>query len=185
MKRNRRRAKRRKTSLYLILLLVIVIVALGALIFYLLFKDILLPAIVSIPQLSTEGYTEVMIGLNVTEDMGIVSLLGNCYELTMVISRDQAISLEDGINRIIGPRPSTHDLVKDMLKNLGARILMIKIVELRNGTYYARLLLRKDNLILSLDSRPSDALAIASRVEYGVSIYVEDSMLENFGERIC
>lgn len=161
------------------------IAALTALIFYFLFKNFLFPRIISIPQLSIEGYTEVIIGLNVTENRGIVSLVGNCYELSMIISRDQAISLENGINRIIGQRPNTHDLIKDMLKNLDAKILMIKIIELKDNAYHARLLLRKDNLILSLDSRPSDALAIAARTEYNVPVYVKDDLLENFGRKFC
>jgi len=182
MKRKRKRAKHKKIILPLVLVVAIVV---AAFMFYFLFKDFLLPAVISIPQLSIQGYTEVVIGLNVTEDRGIVSLAGNCYELSMIISRYQAISLENGINRIIGQRPNTHDLIKDMLKNLDAKILMIKIEELKDGTYYARVLLRKDNLILSLDSRPSDALAIAARVEYSVPVYVKNDLLENFGEKIC
>jgi len=144
-----------------------------------------LPEVSTVPELSTVGYTEVLIGLNITDDMGIVYLDGDCYELSMVISKAQAVSIEDGINRILRARPNTHDLMKDMLKNLDTNILMIKVVELKEGTYHARLVLRKDNLVLSLDSRPSDALAIAARTDYSIPVYVESSLLESFGKKIC
>lgn len=181
MKRKRKSdIKNRKISLPLLLILVIAVLA-----SYIFLKDFLFPSITFIPELSTQGYTEVVIGINTTEDRGIVSLAGNCYELSVVIDRSQAVSIENGINGVIGQRPSTHDLIKDMLKSLDAKILMIKITEMKDGTYYSRIILRKGNLVLSLDSRPSDALAIAARTEYEVPVYVNDNLLRTVGTKIC
>jgi len=181
MKRKRKSKLLEYRKIILPLVLLLVIVALAS---YILLKDFLFPSIISVPELSTQGYTEVAIGINITDERGIVSLAGNCYELSMVVDRSQAISIESGINRIIGQRPNTHDLIKDMLKNLNANILMIKITEMKEGTYYSRIILRKGNLILSLDSRPSDALAIAARTEYEVPVYVKDTLLKT-GMKIC
>ena len=184
MKRKKKKARHEKTVLLLVLTIVLAI-ALIAIAVYYMFNTYVQPVLVSIPGLSTLGYTEVAMGLNITDDMGIVYFDGDCYELSMVISKAQAVSIEDGINGIIRARPNTHDLMKDMLKNLDAEVLMIKVIELKDGTYYANLVLKRENLILSLDSRPSDALAIASRTEYTVPVYVKSSLLKSFGEKIC
>ena len=166
----------------MLLIAAIVIVTIA---FFYIFSTYVQPALVPIPELSTDGYTEVLTGLNTTDDRGFIYLEGDCYELSMVISKTQADSIEDGIMGIIRERPNTHDLVKDMLKNLDANILMIKIVELEDEAYHARLVLRKDNLVLSLDSRPSDALAIAARTEYMVPIYVNETLLKSYGSKVC
>ncbi|HDD71504.1 MAG TPA: bifunctional nuclease family protein, partial [Candidatus Aenigmarchaeota archaeon] len=76
----------------------------------------------------------------------------------MVVDKSQAISIARGQNNIRYFRPLTHDLADDILKNYGIKILMVKITELKNNTYFARLILRQGNKVLSLDSRPSDAL---------------------------
>ena len=161
--------------------LLIIIIALAS---YILLREFLLPNFISIPELSTQGYTEVAIGINITDDRGVIYLSGNCFELPVVIEKSQAVSIENGINGIIGQRPNTHDLVKDMLKGLDANIMMLKITEMKEGTYYSRIILRKGNLILGLDSRPSDALAIAARTEYEVPVYVKDELLKT-GTKIC
>ncbi|HKZ45391.1 MAG TPA: bifunctional nuclease family protein [archaeon] len=151
---------------------------------YISLKDLLLPKLASVPEMSTEGYTEVAIDINVTEDRGIVSLSGNCYEILATVDKAQAISIEKGIMGVIEQRPNTHDLIKDMLKSLDVKMLMMKINDLRNGTYFSKIILQKGNLILSLDSRPSDALAIAARTEYEVPIYIKNELLEA-GFKIC
>ena len=176
----RKKARYEKTVLFLIVVIVIITIS-----FLYIFSIYVQPDLVPIPELSTEGFTEVLIGLNTTDDMGYIYLEGGCYELSMIINKAQAESIEGGIMGIIQTRPNTHDLVKDMLKNLKANILMIKIVELKDDAYHARLILRKDNLILSLDSRPSDAIAIAARTEYTIPIYVNESLLKSYGSKIC
>lgn len=189
-KRKKKKTKYEKSVLLLVLAVVVGVIVVAIAIYYTFITYVQpalqsLPEVSTVPELSIVGYTEVVIGLNITDDRGIVYLDGDCYELSMVISKAQAVSIEDGINGIIRARPNTHDLMKDMLKNLDANILMIKVVELKNGTYHARFVLRKDNLVLSLDSRPSDALAIAARTDYTIPVYVESSLLESFGREIC
>jgi bifunctional DNase/RNase len=105
--------------------------------------------------------------------------------------------MQEEIERILGPRPYTHDLINDILKNFGIEVLMVKITEARNETclpeencswritYISKLFLKQGNLILGLDSRPSDALAIAARTDYEVPIFVNESIFEILGERIC
>ncbi len=88
----------------------------------------------------------------------------------------QAIALE--IEGIKPPRPMTHDLFKDVIDTLGFVITEVTITELREGTFYARLSL--DSTALDeVDSRPSDAIALA--VRYGAPIFVTEEVLEEAG----
>jgi hypothetical protein len=86
-----------------------------------------------------------------------------------------AIALE--IEKVSTPRPMTHDLLKNLLLGLETQVHKIVVSELRDDTFYALIWLEKDGQIMSIDSRPSDALALALRVD--CPIYVEDEVLKN------
>ncbi len=73
-------------------------------------------------------------------------------------------------------RPMTHDLVHILLHELGAEVMHVEIVDLRDNTYYAKLLIKHGSRVLELDARPSDAIALALRAD--CSIYVEDHVIE-------
>jgi bifunctional DNase/RNase len=76
-------------------------------------------------------------------------------------------------------RPLTHDLLQSVISTLGASVQYIVVNGLKEDTFYARLALTVDGQQLDIDSRPSDALALAVRV--GAPIYVEESVLEKAG----
>ncbi|HXG34119.1 MAG TPA: bifunctional nuclease family protein [Bryobacteraceae bacterium] len=86
-----------------------------------------------------------------------------------------AIALE--IEKVSTPRPMTHDLIKSMLAGLEAGIRKVVVNDLKDDTFYAVIWLEKDGKLISVDSRPSDALAIALRLD--CPIYVEDSVLNS------
>jgi bifunctional DNase/RNase len=73
-------------------------------------------------------------------------------------------------------RPLTHDLLKSVVTDLGAEIVHIVISDLRNDVFYARIVADQNGRRLEIDSRPSDAIALAVRVH--VPIYVEESVME-------
>jgi bifunctional DNase/RNase len=73
-------------------------------------------------------------------------------------------------------RPLTHDLLKATIETLGAEVERVAITDLRNDTFYARITLRADSRYLEIDSRPSDAIALAVRSH--VSIYVADDVMD-------
>lgn len=77
------------------------------------------------------------------------------------------------------PRPLTHDLLNEVIKTLGARVSSIVVCDLKNDTFYAKVLLDVDGGQIEVDSRPSDAIALAVRVE--VPIYADDSVLDRAG----
>jgi bifunctional DNase/RNase len=86
-----------------------------------------------------------------------------------------AIALE--IEKVNTPRPMTHDLIKNVLTGLDAMVHKIVVTELKDDTFYAVIWLERDGHVVSIDSRPSDALALALRVD--CPIFVEDEVLKN------
>jgi len=85
------------------------------------------------------------------------------------------------------PRPMTHDLLSDMLEQLGAQIVRITVTELRENTFYARITLQQDGGEIEIDSRPSDAIALAIRAEapiFAADRVIEESAIEFEGEEI-
>jgi bifunctional DNase/RNase len=85
-----------------------------------------------------------------------------------------AIALE--IEKVSTPRPMTHDLLKTVLLGLEAGIKKVVVSDLRDDTFYALIWLERDGELISIDSRPSDALALALRLD--CPIYVEDTVLK-------
>ncbi|MEE9583378.1 MAG: bifunctional nuclease family protein [Dehalococcoidales bacterium] len=77
------------------------------------------------------------------------------------------------------PRPLTHDLLRSMIDSLGASVDSIIVSDLKNDTFYAKIVLNVDSGQIEVDARPSDALALAVRVE--VPIYAEESVLDKAG----
>jgi bifunctional DNase/RNase len=86
-----------------------------------------------------------------------------------------AIALE--IEKVSTPRPMTHDLIKTLLLGLGTGIRKVVVSELKDDTFYAVIWLDKDGDLISVDSRPSDALALALRLD--CPIFVDESVLKS------
>lgn len=86
-----------------------------------------------------------------------------------------AIALE--IEKVATPRPMTHDLIRTVLTGLEAGVRKVVVSELKDDTFYAVIWLEKNGQLISIDSRPSDALALALRMD--CPIYVEDAVLNS------
>ena len=86
-----------------------------------------------------------------------------------------AIALE--IEKSATPRPMTHDLMKVVLMGLDTSIKKVVVNELKDDTFYALIWLERDGTLVSVDSRPSDALALALRID--CPIFVEDEVLKS------
>jgi len=87
----------------------------------------------------------------------------------------QAIALE--IEGIKPPRPLTHDLLKNLIDNLGATVLEVFIDELRDNTFFAKIVIEVSALTNEIDSRPSDAIALAVRTKS--PIYVAENVMKS------
>ncbi len=86
-----------------------------------------------------------------------------------------AIALE--IEKVATPRPFTHDLIRNVLLGLEAEVKRVVVSELRDDTFYAVIWLEREGRSISIDARPSDALALALRMD--CPIYVDDEVLRN------
>lgn len=99
----------------------------------------------------------------------------------IVIGVFEASSIERRVKGLSSPRPLTHDLLGQIIEQLGGEVQDVYINELRDHTYFAKLRIRKDGELIEIDARPSDAIAVAVSVK--VPIYVsEDVMGEVCGE---
>ena len=86
----------------------------------------------------------------------------------------QAIALE--LEGIRPPRPLTHDLIKNLVDNLGATVVEVIVDELRENTFFAKIVLDVSSLTNEIDARPSDAIAIAVRTQS--PIYVAEAVMD-------
>ncbi|MGH7932672.1 MAG: bifunctional nuclease family protein [Candidatus Binataceae bacterium] len=117
--------------------------------------------------------------LDPTTKMPIVVLKDpdNKLNLPIWIGPLEAASMATELEGIKPQRPMTHDLVRNILGDLGASVESVEITELRENTYFARIELKtREGGVLSIDSRPSDAISVALRTKS--PIYVAKTVLE-------
>lgn len=175
--------QRKEINVNRILVAIVVVVVLSSVLYFIFSKTRVSLPIGFLPELSTSGYVKTDIEAGVAEGDGVVVLTGGCYQLTANTEAAQAESIANGITKNIGFRPGTHDLMRDTLDNLGIEVVMVKIVELKNNTFYGRLILKQGNKIVSLDSRPSDGIALAVRT--GSPVYIKEDLMKSQGKYIC
>jgi bifunctional DNase/RNase len=96
--------------------------------------------------------------------------------LPIWIGKPEADSIALALGRVITPRPLTHDLLKNILTTLSVGVSRIVVTDIIDNTYYASLYLLNGSKEIPVDSRPSDAVAIALRLH--VPIFVEDDIIE-------
>jgi bifunctional DNase/RNase len=111
---------------------------------------------------------------------------GNKY-LPIWIGHPEAAAILMKLQNATTPRPLTHDLVDDMLSQLGAHVVRVTVTELRENTFYAQITLAQDGTEVEVDSRPSDAIALAIRAEapiFAADQVIEESASEFEGEGV-
>lgn len=108
-------------------------------------------------------------------NMPLVILKGNDTVLPIWIGMVEAQSILFALEGIVPPRPLTHDLLKSIIEQMGAKLERIVITAIHNNTYFARLQLSFHDDIIEIDSRPSDAIVLALRLSS--PIYVSEHVL--------
>ena len=99
--------------------------------------------------------------------------------LPILIGHPEALAITFALERYSTPRPMTHDLLHDVIEDLGASVQRVEVTHLHNGTFYAQLVISTEAGERSISSRPSDAIALALRVP--CPIMVDESVLEIAG----
>jgi uncharacterized protein len=115
--------------------------------------------------------------INEVHDQQVVMLreVDGDRSFPIVIGIFEATSIDRRVKGLPSPRPLTHDLIANVIDNLGGDFEDIFISDLREHTYYAKLRIRKDGELVEVDCRPSDAIALA--VTARVPIYVAEDVL--------
>lgn len=106
------------------------------------------------------------------------TVTGNTF-LPIWIGHAEAAAILMRLQGADTPRPMTHDLLNDVLNELNAEVAKITVTELRENTFYALITLRSQASEIDIDSRPSDAIALAVRSE--APIYAADAVIEESG----
>jgi uncharacterized protein len=99
--------------------------------------------------------------------------------LPIFIGSPEATAIALALEEVETPRPMTHDLMKDVLDELGARIERVTVTELRDATFYAEIVLSSAGTVHSVSARPSDAVALA--VRFGAPVFAEEGVLDEAG----
>jgi len=111
---------------------------------------------------------------------------GNKF-LPIWIGHPEAAAILMKLQSASTPRPMTHDLVTEMLEQLGAQVVRITVTELRENTFYAQITVQQDGAEVDIDSRPSDAIALAIRADapiFAADEVIEESAIEFEGDEI-
>lgn len=99
--------------------------------------------------------------------------------LTIWVGADVADAIAFRLQDVSVPRPQSHDLMLNLVQELGGSVQAVIVNDLKDDTFYATIQVQKDGQLLEIDSRPSDAIAIAVRAS--VPIYAVDEVLERAG----
>jgi bifunctional DNase/RNase len=96
--------------------------------------------------------------------------------LPIMIGTNEALAIDRRLKGMMAPRPLTHDLLATVIEALGGKLERIEIPRFENHTYFARLLIRHQDKVIEVDSRPSDAVAIG--IGSGVPIFVAAEIMD-------
>ena len=121
----------------------------------------------------------VRINLQTSQRVVILKATKQERYLFIWIAQSEAYAIAIELQGTSSPRPLTHDLLKNVIGDLGAKIESIVISDLIEDIFYARIVLDVDGRHVEVDSRPSDAIALAVRAK--TPIFVEESVLERAG----
>lgn len=112
----------------------------------------------------------------------ILKALKDERSLPIFIGAAEAQAIAIQVNNVKMPRPLTHDLLKNLLDFLECRVMRIEVCELREGTFFARVVIEKDGRSWHMDSRPSDAIALALRCQ--APIFIAKAVMDEAGRVI-
>ncbi len=114
------------------------------------------------------------------------TLEGNRF-LPIWIGHSEAAAILMRLQNAAPPRPMTHDLVTDMLQQLDVQVVRVAVTELRENTFFAQVTIQQDGSELEIDSRPSDAIALAVRTDAPIFVadeVIDESSIEFEGDEI-
>lgn len=119
---------------------------------------------------------KVVISETSEEQVIVLKEINGARSFPIVIGIWEAVAIDRNLKNNRTPRPMTHDLIENVIKGLDARLESVIVNDLRDRTFFAKLMIRRNGKRAEVDSRPSDAIALAVLMK--APIYVEESVLE-------
>jgi len=129
---------------------------------------------------SAEGYVEVNV-LDVIDNNIYVG--NNCTAIVAETSPERAESIQLGLEKRIDTRPNSHDLFAETLKEFNITLEQVTIDSFNGHWYLSSMYMRSGDKVLKLDSKPTDAIAVALRTDS--KMYVNATLLKERGENVC
>ena len=125
-----------------------------------------------------------LVGIELERPPNIPCLLlreadGDRRVLPIFIGSPEATAIAFALEDVETPRPMTHDLIKDLLDELGAHVERVIVSDLRDSTFYADIVVTIGGAVHSVSARPSDAVALA--VRFGAPVFAEEGVLDEAG----
>lgn len=121
-----------------------------------------------------------MIAENSEEQVVVLREVNGTRTFPIVIGSYEAVTLNRKLNNVKTPRPLPHDLIENILKGTSCNLTKIIITQLKNNTFYAKLVLQQNGKELAIDTRPSDALILATQAK--APIYVNEEVIDKLTE---
>jgi len=121
--------------------------------------------------------SKIIINEAVDQQIIVLKELEGERSFPIVIGMMEILAIDRRLKNIQLPRPMTHDLLADVIDQMGGEIEKVVISDLSNGTFYARLHISSNGETVEVDSRPSDAIALG--VGTGAPIFVDEDVFEN------
>jgi uncharacterized protein len=109
----------------------------------------------------------------------LIRPVGSDIAVPIIIGQWEAHSIMIGISNHTVPRPLTHDLLLSTVKKFHSKVIRIEITDLKDRTFYGRLIITQNGKDVSIDARPSDCIALAVRVK--CPIYIDESVVDEAG----
>jgi len=132
-----------------------------------------------IKELSLNNYSIAKIELTANS----IVLKSDCTALSIGTTEEQIESIDRGMRSVIVGRPNAHDLFVSSLKVFGIEVIGVTVDSYEANTYKGHTIAVGNKKVLNIDSRPSDAIAIA--VRFNAPVYVSNALFESYGEKIC
>ena len=120
--------------------------------------------------------SQILINETVDQQIIVLKEQNGQRSFPIVIGMPEILAIDRRLKGYELPRPLTHDLLAEVIEQMGGKVIKVVVNDLRDHTFYARIYVEKDAEMMEVDSRPSDAIALASGLN--VPIFVEDRVFD-------
>ena len=104
---------------------------------------------------------------------------GGKRAFSIMVGSYEAMAIDRRLKNRAVPRPQTHDLLANVISDLGGKIERVNVNDLRDDTFFAQIMIRLGSELVEVDSRPSDAIALVAGMD--VQIYVAEKVIDEVG----